>query len=523
MRVNDPDELSLDHDLSSHDFRFSNQLDGDSWRALRDEPGAHDWSPLWAAPAAGQDDRFDWRDHAFVAPGDDPGAPSGADFADGSLPLAAPTATLAKVAAATPLLTPTFTEDFNTLSLYDPVTGRGVWTPHFPFGIANGPKSLSAHTILPNEQEIYVDPLYGGSGLVPLGINPFSVSRGVLDIHAAPTPAGLKSQLFNYGYTSGLLTTADTFTQKYGYFEMRAALPQGKGVWPAFWMVRSGPGKPDELDIMENVGGQAAYTTVHYDVNGVMKKIDHYSTVDDTSKFHTYGMLWSAKEIDFYTDGVLTFSTPTPPGLDLPMYMQVNLALGGRWAGPVPAGFTGADLKVDFIHAFQVDPNATDAMMNDAILAMDQQGVRAVSTGTAGADRLIGTSGGDVLIGGDGADILIGGGGSDLLKGGRGADTFVFQALSDSGAASGTQDQILDFSHAEGDRIDLSAIDANSRTGGDDAFTLVTWFTKTPGELVSKARPDGYLLQADANGDGVADFTLFVHASAPLTAGDFIL
>jgi beta-glucanase (GH16 family) len=407
------------------------------------------------------------------------------------------------------------------LSLYDPSSDRGVWTPHFPFGYATGARSLSSHTILPNEQEIYVDSSYGGSGSKALGINPYSVSGGVLDVHAAKTPSAAKSSLFNYGYTSGLLTTADSFTQKYGYFEIRTALPQGKGVWPAFWMVRAGSGKPDELDIMENVGGSAVYSSVHHDVNGSMTKVSHYTHVDDTSQFHTYGMLWSAKEIDFYTDGVMTYSMPTPAGLDQPMYMQLNLALGGHWAGSLPSGFSSADMKVDFVRAFQVDANATNATTGDAILALDQQGVRNTIQGTGANNVLTGTSANEVLLGGGGNDKLIGGGGSDLLKGGAGADTFVFKATSDSTPAA--PDQILDFSHAQGDKIDLSAIDANTKHAGDDAFKLVDWFTKTPGQLVDKIHNDVHVIQGDVNGDGVADFTIYVNTTGSLSGGDFVL
>src|SRR6185369_14520584 len=79
-------------------------------------------------------------------------------------------------------------------------------------------------------------------------------------------------------------------------------------------------------------------------------------------------------------------------------------------------------------------------------------------TGSAFSDVLTGEGGVNVLKGGGGADVLTGGAGADLLLGGLGGDRFVLTATSDS--AVGAEDAILDFSHAEGDRIDLSAIDA---------------------------------------------------------------
>ncbi len=67
----------------------------------------------------------------------------------------------------------------------------------------------------------------------------------------------LKSVLFNNEYISGILTTQGRFSQKYGYFEIRAKIPVGVGVWPAFWMLADDGGWPPEVDIMEGRGRAA--------------------------------------------------------------------------------------------------------------------------------------------------------------------------------------------------------------------------------------------------------------------------
>ena len=85
------------------------------------------------------------------------------------------------------------------------------------------------------EQQIYVDPRYAGRAGVPLGLDPFKVENGVLSIVASRTPPELKQVLFNNDYISGILTTQGTFAQKHGYFEIRAKVPVGHAVWPAFW------------------------------------------------------------------------------------------------------------------------------------------------------------------------------------------------------------------------------------------------------------------------------------------------
>jgi Ca2+-binding RTX toxin-like protein len=141
-----------------------------------------------------------------------------------------------------------------------------------------------------------------------------------------------------------------------------------------------------------------------------------------------------------------------------------------------------------------------------------------------GDGALYGDAGIDSIVGGAGDDTLIGGAARDQLTGGDGADTFVYTALADSPAVSGQRDEITDFSHAQGDRIDLSAIDADTATPGDQAFTLIAGqFTDQPGQLILVPKTGGFLVNGDVNGDGKADLSIFVHATAPLVAGDFVL
>ncbi len=91
--------------------------------------------------------------------------------------------------------------------------------------------------------------------------------------------------------------------------------------------------------------------------------------------------------------------------------------------------------------------------------------------GNLGNDKLFGHAGNDGFHGGYGNDYLSGGAGQDYLRGGVGADTFDFDSAGES-LAWGAYDTIADFSWEEGDKIDLSTIDANSLIPGDQAFDL---------------------------------------------------
>ena len=168
-------------------------------------------------------------------------------------------------------------------------------------------------------------------------------------------------------------------------------------------------------------------------------------------------------------------------------------------------------------------PVSTD----DTDLSMILRGTAAIDVlvGGDGADTLTGNGGDDRLNGGGGADLLNGGAGGDLLTGGGGADRFVFTTLAASLFAVSDRDRIMDFSRAEADRLDLSALDANVRTAGNQAFHLAgSAFTHTAGELIQQRSGDGFLLLGDVNGDARPDFALMLHNLAtPLSSSDFLL
>lgn len=143
--------------------------------------------------------------------------------------------------------------------------------------------------------------------------------------------------------------------------------------------------------------------------------------------------------------------------------------------------------------------------------------------GDTGNDVVAGNSGDDVLYGEDGDDDLTGGSGIDLLGGGIGADDFIF-AGGDSGSTFETADRIIDFSSAQGDRIDLSAIDAIAG-GGDDAFSFTgdTAFGNVAGQLRAEVVGGSTYVMGDVDGDGIADFVIKLDGSVPLSGSDFLL
>ncbi|PTQ12632.1 matrixin, partial [Sphingomonas oleivorans] len=136
---------------------------------------------------------------------------------------------------------------------------------------------------------------------------------------------------------------------------------------------------------------------------------------------------------------------------------------------------------------------------------------------------ITGNSGANRIDGGGGLDTLTGGGGADTLIGGADNDVFDYNALADS---RGTAiDYIVDFTPGA-DRIDLSTIDADSGTGGNQAFSFIGTgvFSSAAGELrIDTGLGDRARVLADVDGDAIADMEIQVEGSLALAQADFVL
>ncbi len=134
--------------------------------------------------------------------------------------------------------------------------------------------------------------------------------------------------------------------------------------------------------------------------------------------------------------------------------------------------------------------------------------------GDLGADTLTGGDGNDIMNGGDGNDILIGGVNRDTMTGGAGADVFRFGTGDFSGTTSTTADRILDFSRAQGDSIDLSALGALT-------FIGTGAFTGAVGQLRYQIVGGNTLVSADLDGNGTTDFMIRLDGAVALLGSDF--
>jgi Ca2+-binding RTX toxin-like protein len=159
----------------------------------------------------------------------------------------------------------------------------------------------------------------------------------------------------------------------------------------------------------------------------------------------------------------------------------------------------------------------------DTATNIDATAIVRGKSATAGNDLLIGTNGKDKISGLAGNDTLVGGLGVDNLTGGLGADVFKFNASNETGKTSATRDVITDFKHSEGDKIDLSGIDANSKLAGNQAFKFIgsKSFSGNAGEV--RFDSTNKILYGNANADKTPDFAIQLNGVKSLVIDDFVL
>jgi|GEM_PF-6320915 len=189
-----------------------------------------------------------------------------------------------------------------------------------------------------------------------------SVSDGLLTITAREEQAGGKN------YTSSRIRTINRGDWTYGRFEIRAKMPEGKGLWPALWMLPTDPSiygvwaASGEIDIVEVLGDkpEEALGTLHYggswpdnQKNGATFALPQGSFSDD---FHVFAVEWFETEIRWFIDDQ-QYATITnwsssggafPAPFDVDFHILMNVAVGGNLPG-------NPDATTSFPQAMQVD------------------------------------------------------------------------------------------------------------------------------------------------------------------------
>lgn len=173
-------------------------------------------------------------------------------------------------------------------------------------------------------------------------------------------------------YSSAKLATKGLSDWKYGRFEIRARIPESKGVWSAIWMLPSDPArygvwpKSGEIDIMENVGydPEAIVGSVHTEAHNFSLGTQANNKINiptNSSEFHIYRLDWNDSELIISVDDEEYFVYKNKQDgyaqwpFDQPMFLILNIAYGGNWGGlqGIEPNNLPQKMEVDYVRVYQ--------------------------------------------------------------------------------------------------------------------------------------------------------------------------
>ena len=178
----------------------------------------------------------------------------------------------------------------------------------------------------------------------------------------------LQARLEDGEYTSTRIITKDKLEYTYGYFEVRAKLAVGQGIWPAFWMLGSNISEVQwplcgEIDVLEYVGREPGeiFTSLHTKAshgNTINTKKTKLPSIEDG--YHVYAADWNEDRIEFFVDGIRVYTfipknkTLAEWPFDQPFYLLLNLAVGGNFGGPeVDDSIFPQEFIIDYVRVYQ--------------------------------------------------------------------------------------------------------------------------------------------------------------------------
>lgn len=235
-----------------------------------------------------------------------------------------------------------FSDEFNGSSLDE---GKWITAP------------LSPETVIYEQLQYYVDTQDDDETLA----SPFTFDGDNLVISASPAPSEQQADANGQSYLSGLITTRERYDMRYGYLEARVKLTQGRGIWPAIWMLGTETDKlRPEVYVLEYDGSKpdSAFHNYNYvDEQGDLRSPgqQEVSVAGFSEGFHTIGLRWSEDELLFFIDGRASWRIigDNVPAED--MHLIINLAMGGVWPGAPDATTPDpAQLTVDYVRIYQL-------------------------------------------------------------------------------------------------------------------------------------------------------------------------
>jgi beta-glucanase (GH16 family) len=170
-----------------------------------------------------------------------------------------------------------------------------------------------------------------------------------------------------FQFTSGMISSGRNredpapagLVFQYGFVEIKAKLPSGQGVWPAFWMLPNDNQSKPEIDIMEVLGDapDTVHMSLHYlkENGSVGRETKFWAGPDFSSDWHTFALDWEPNLMVWYIDGIERWRYSNPTNIpNQPMYLLMNLAVGGDWPGaPDSTTIFPSYYEIDYVRAWK--------------------------------------------------------------------------------------------------------------------------------------------------------------------------
>ena len=297
--------------------------------------------------------------------------------------LVASNLTVNALAAAPPLLNSSVATQTFSLNI---ASGTLVWSDEFSNNTAGasayGQPNSSTWTYDTgtdccgnNELETYCNWASTAGPCNPSNPNAYVGADGYLHIVALNPSASV--------YTSARLKSEGLFSFQYGRIEARMMLPESQGMWPAFWLLGNNITTISwpacgEADIMEHIDGSnpppyvggtpPGYDWIAGSVHGgtsssaeVNGSQTYHPAAFSAAAWHTYGMIWTKGQVQYYVDDptniYATFNTTNFNGAwpfdQGPMFIILNLAVGGSWPGnPDSTTVFPSPMLVDYVRIY---------------------------------------------------------------------------------------------------------------------------------------------------------------------------
>lgn len=173
------------------------------------------------------------------------------------------------------------------------------------------------------------------------------ISGGALNLIAQREPTtGLNQQggSKEYACRSGMATTYPSLRFEYGYLQITAQIPFGKGLWPAFWLAAANEQWPPEVDILEHWSSKSVGDVYLHPVTGA-RQGGPVNLPALSSGWHTFGLYWTKTSLVWYYDGNQIFATSTGVPQQA-MYLIANLAVDDASPGGCSGSLLIKSVKV---------------------------------------------------------------------------------------------------------------------------------------------------------------------------------